>query len=146
MKKLIAICAMAAGMAFAQTTTSTTTTATPAPGQGLKARLQKGLIKALDLTDAQKQQAKTILQATKQQAQPLAQQLKAGRQALSEAVQAGDTARIQQVAAEVGNLQGQVLAIRSAGMAKFLAILTPDQKAKALEFRQKVQQVLGARG
>ena len=143
--KLVALGAMAAAMAFTQTTT---TTATPAAGKapGLKAQLQRRLIKALDLTDAQKQQAKTILQATKQQAQPLVQQLKPARQALNAAVQAGDTTKIQQLALEVGNLQGQVLAVRSAGMAQFYALLTPDQKSKAAAFRQKAQEVLGGKG
>lgn len=132
-------------MAFAQTT-APTTPAQPAAGKGLRAQLQKRLIKVLNLTDAQKQQAKAILQDTRAKAQPLAQQLKQGRQALSAAVQAGDTTKIQQLSLDVGNLQGHVLAVRSEGMAKFLALLTPDQKAKAAEFKQKVQQVLGAKG
>jgi Spy/CpxP family protein refolding chaperone len=140
MRKLLAICALAAGMAFAQTTTTTTT---PAAGTGLKAKVQKRLIQALDLSDAQKQQAKAILQATRQQAQPLAEKLKEGRQALSAAVEAGDTARIPDLAAAVGNLQGKVLAIRAQGRAQLFALLTPNQKTKAVEFMQKVQQVLG---
>ena len=142
-KTIVTVGALAAAMAFAQTTT-------PAPatvkGAGLKAKVQKQLIKALDLTAAQKQQAKAILQATKQQAQPLVAQLKQGREDLSAAVQAGDTAKIQQVAQQVGALQGQVLAIRAQGKAQFFALLTPDQKIKAVDFQQKLRQVLGAKG
>lgn len=145
LKTIVTVGALAAAMAFAQTTS---TTAAPAAvkGAGLKAKVQKQLIKALDLTAAQKQQAKTILQAAKQQAQPLVAQLKQGRQDLSAAVQAGDTAKIQQVAQQVGALQGQVLAIRAQGKAQFFALLTPDQKVKAADFQQKLQQVLGAKG
>lgn len=142
--KLIAIGAMAAGMALAQTTTPAPAAAGKAPA--LKVRVQRRLMKILNLTDAQKQQAKAIQQATKQQAQPLAQQLKQERQSLNGAIQAGDKAQIQQISAAMGQLQGQVLAVRSAGRAQFLALLTPDQKAKAAEFRQKVKQVLGAKG
>jgi Spy/CpxP family protein refolding chaperone len=146
MTKLIAVCAMAAGMAFAQTTTTTTTTTTTnaqAAGAGLKAKAQKHLIRALNLTQAQKQQAKAILQATRQQAQPLAAKLKESRQALSAAVQAGNTAQIPNLAAAVGTLRGQVLAVRAQGRAQILALLTPDQKTKAMEILQKAKQVLG---
>ena len=139
---LTALGAIAAAMAIAQTTT----TAAAAPPATIKARLRKQLINALDLSATQKQQAKTILQSTKTQVQPLAQQLKQDRQALSAAIQSGDTATIQQLSTAIGTIQGQVLAARSAGMAQFYALLTPDQKAKAVEFQQKVQQVLGAKG
>jgi Spy/CpxP family protein refolding chaperone len=132
-------------MAVAQTTT---TTAPAAAGKALalKAKVRRQLTQALDLTGAQKQQAKAILQATRQQAQPLAQPLKQSRQSLSAAIQAGDTAGIQQISTAMGNLQGQVLAIRPAGKAQLYALLTPEQKAKAMEFQQKVQQVLGVKG
>ena len=138
-----AIGAMAAALAIAQTTPATVAPAAPAT---LKAHLQRQLIKALDLTAAQKQQARTILQATRQQVQPLAAQLKQDRQTLSAAIQAGDTAKIPQISTAMGILQGQVLAIRSAGKAQFYALLTPDQKSKAVEFEQKAREVLGAKG
>jgi Spy/CpxP family protein refolding chaperone len=141
---LVAIGAMAAGMAFAQTTTPAPAAAGKAPA--IKAQVRRRLLKALNLTDAQKQQAKAIHQATKTQAQPLALQLKQERQSLNAAVQAGDTAHVQQISAAMGQLQGQVLAIRSAGRVQFLAVLTPEQKAKEAEFRQKVKQVLGSKG
>jgi Spy/CpxP family protein refolding chaperone len=139
MRKLITLCAIAAGLALAQTPTTTSTTAPATP----RVRVQKRLIQALALTEAQKQQAKAILQATRAQAQPLAQQLQADRQALSAAVQAGDTAAIQDLSAKMGTLRGQVLAARSQGMAQFFALLTPDQKTKAQDFLAKVKQVLG---
>jgi Spy/CpxP family protein refolding chaperone len=133
-----ALGAMAAGMALAQTSA-------PSPAAP-KARLTKNLIQALDLSAAQKQQGKTILQNTRQQTQPLAQQLKADRQSLSAAVQSGDSAQIQQLSTAMGTLHGQVLAIRSAGKAQFYALLTPDQKAKAAAFEQKAHEVLGGKG
>jgi hypothetical protein len=43
----------------------------------------------------------------------------------------------------MGSLRGNVLAVRSQALSKFYALLTPDQKTKAEEFRQKAQQVLG---
>jgi Spy/CpxP family protein refolding chaperone len=130
--------AMTAAMAIAQTT--------PAAQTPVKAHVTKELIQAVDLTKAQKHQAKTIRQATRQQAQPLAQQLKQNRQSLTAAIQAGDTAQIQQLSATVGTLTGQVLAVRSAGKAQFYALLTPDQKAKAAAFEQKAHEVPPAKG
>ena len=113
--------------------------------QALRAQLQKRMMNSLGLTDAQKEQAKSIRQATQQNAQALTQQLKQNRQALAAAVQAGDLGKIEQLSADIGNLQGHVLAIRSTGRAKVMALLTPEQKAKAAAFRQKAQEVLGGR-
>ena len=129
------ISAMAAGLAIAQTSAPS--------GATVKARLQKQLLQSLDLTATQKQQAKTILQNTRQQAQPVLAQIKQQRQSLNAAIQAGDTAQIQPLSTALGTLQGQVLALRSAGKAQFYALLTPDQKAKAQVFAQKVRDVLG---
>jgi Spy/CpxP family protein refolding chaperone len=124
---------------------------TPAPSAApaaapVHARVRRQMMRELALTPEQKQQAKTILQNTRQQAQPLAQQLHQNRQALTAAVQAGDSAKIQQLSNTMGSLEGQVLAIRSAGRAQFFALLTPDQKAKAAAFRQKAHEVLGRKG
>ncbi len=135
---LAALGAMMAGIALAQP-------AAPAPAK-LKARLMKRMIQTLELTPAQKQQAKSILQNTRQQAQPLAQQLKTERQSLNAAIRSGDSAQIQQLSTAMGTLQGQLLGIRSAGRAQFYGLLTPDQKAKAAAFEQKAREVLGGRG
>jgi Spy/CpxP family protein refolding chaperone len=69
--------------------------------------------------------------------QPLAQQLRQDRQSLRAAIQAGNTGQIQQLSTAMGTLQGQMIAIRSAGRAQFYALLTPDQKAKVPQFQPK---------
>jgi Spy/CpxP family protein refolding chaperone len=132
---------LAAGFAIAQTTA--TPQAGAAQGNGVRALVQKRMLQALNLTDTQKQQAKTIFQSARQTAQPLAQQLKQDRAALTAAVEAGDSAKIQQLSTDMGSLRGNVLGVRSQALSKFYALLTPDQKTKAEEFRQKAQQVLG---
>lgn len=141
------VAALAAGMAFAQTP-APAPAPTPAPGKAAmrpRAVLRRRLLQALNLTDAQKQQAKTIFQQTKQNVQPIAQQAKQNREALAAAVKANDTAQIQHLAAQQGNLQGQVLAMRSESMAKFYATLTPEQRAKAEQIQQKIRQRIGQR-
>jgi Spy/CpxP family protein refolding chaperone len=138
--RFAAVAALAAGMAFAQPPAPA-----PQPGPGKaamkpRAVLKRRLLKVLNLTAAQKQQAKTIFQQTRQNVQPIAQRAKQNREALAAAVKANDTAQIQHLAAQQGNLQGQVLAMRSESMAKFYATLTPDQRTRAEEIQQRVRQ------
>lgn len=132
--RLTVLGAMAAAMALAQTAGETPAApAQPSPAPA-RAHARKEMLQSLNLTAAQRQQAKTIFQNTHQQVQPLVQQLRQDRQSLEAAVQAGDTAQIQQLSAAMGALHGQMLGARSAGMAQFYALLTPDQKAKAAQF------------
>ncbi len=138
--KFASVAALAAGMAFAQAP------AQPAPQPGTAtvkphAAMRHRMLKALNLTAAQTQQAKTIFQQTRQSAQPLAEQAKENRQALAAAVKANDTAQIQQLAAKQGTLQGQLLTLRAESRAKLYSILTPDQRTKADQMQQKMQQM-----
>jgi len=110
---------------------------TPAAQAPARAHSRREMLQSLDLTIAQKQQAKTIFRNTRRTVQPLAQQLQQDRQSLQAAVQPGDTAQIQQLSAAMGTLHGQMLGARSVGMAQFYALLTPDQKAKAAQFNPK---------
>jgi len=139
--KLAAIGALAAGMAFAQTPVTTTGRlglgkVAARPGAALRLRV----LQALNLTDAQKAQFKTIRQQTKQSLQPVRDQLTANRQAMAAAVKANDATQIQQLATTQGSLQGQVLAIRMQAQAKMYNSLTPDQRAKLDQIRQKIQE------
>jgi Spy/CpxP family protein refolding chaperone len=133
--KLAMMGAVAATLAVAQTTP--VVPAAPAADTVQKGQAQKQLMQELALTKKQKLQAKAIRQSTKKETEPLTEQVKQERQALSAAVQAGDNAKIQQVSTQLGTLQGQLLAAKSTGKAQFLSILTPEQKAKAVELQQK---------
>ena len=137
---LAAIAAFAAGMGFAQTTDP----AQPQAGAAGKPRatLRHRMLQALDLTDAQKQQAKTIFQQARQNAQPLRQELKQNRQSLAAAAKANDTAQIHQLTTQQGNAMGRLADTRTQAMAKFYATLTPEQRAKADSIRQRTQQRL----
>jgi Spy/CpxP family protein refolding chaperone len=75
--KLGLIAAIAAGMAVAQP-------AVPARGPG-RQMVRQRMMKALDLTDSQKEQARQIFQQARKTAQPVAKQLKDNRQALQAA-------------------------------------------------------------
>ena len=138
--KFAAVGALAAGMAFAQAPV----TNPPASNNGQtstvrpRARFHQRMMNALNLTDAQKQQAKTIFQQARESAKPVFQELKQNRQALTAAVKADNNSQIRELAAKQGNLRGQLLAIRSGAMAKFYQVLTPEQRAKADQMHQKM--------
>jgi Spy/CpxP family protein refolding chaperone len=134
--------ALAAGLALAQTPASAPQAAPTgtAAAKTHRGALRHRMVKALGLTDAQKQQAKAIFQETKTANQPIRAQLQQNRQALAAAVKANDIGQIRQLAQVQGTLRGQMMAARSEGMAKFYATLTPDQKAKAGQSLQNMRQ------
>ena len=127
-------------MVFAQ---APSTTAQPGGG---KAAVRRRIAQALNLTDAQKQQAQAIIQQTRQTVQSLRQQAKQNRQALMAAIQAGKgDVEIHQLALTQGNLAGQLVAARMEALAKFYNTLTPEQRAKADQMGQKLRQMLKQR-
>jgi Spy/CpxP family protein refolding chaperone len=108
--------------------------------------VRRRIAQALNLTDAQKQQAQAIIQQTRQAVQPLRQQAKQNRQALIAAIQAGKSdVEIHQLALTQGNLAGQLVAARAEALAKFYSMLTPEQRAKAALMRQRVRQMIEQR-
>ena len=126
-----AVTALAAGMALAQAPATGTQ---PAPQKAPFTHPVFGheqMMQALNLTTAQKQQAKTIFGDARQKAEPIRQEMRQNREALYAAVKANNTSQIERLSSHQGELQGKALAIRSEAMAKFYAILTPEQRTKA---------------
>ncbi len=87
----------------------------------------------LNLTDAQKTQAKEIFQASRDSAKPVATQLADARKALRNAVKSNaPESQIDQLSANVGTLNGQLTAIRTKAFSKFYnMVLTPEQRDQA---------------
>ena len=85
----------------------------------------------LNLTDSQKDQTKAIFDAEQQAMQALRDPIRQAHDALDQASKdnKSDT-EIDKLAAAVGNLAGQAAAIHAKSQAKFLALLTSDQKEK----------------
>lgn len=133
--RILTALALAAGLTYAQGVASTKPVRQKMLGQKL--------VRQLNLTDAQKQQSKAIVQQARRDSEPLKQELKQNRKAMSEAVQSGkNESEIRQLAAAQGATLGQLIAVRSQARARFLAQLTPEQKAKAAEARQQIRQKL----
>ena len=87
-----------------------------------------------NLTDAQKQQATDFFNAARQENQPLQESMKQARTTLVDAAESGDEAQLDQAAAKVGTLSGQIAAVRAKAFAKLYSVLTPEQRQKADQF------------
>jgi Spy/CpxP family protein refolding chaperone len=139
--EIAAAVALAAGVLFALQTPATGTE--PAPRQAPLEHPVFGhqqMMQALNLTTAQQQQAQTIFGDANQKAQPLQQEMRQNREALFAAVKANNTSQIERLSSQQGELQGKAMAIRSEAMAKFYAILTPEQRTKADQIHQQMRQ------
>jgi Spy/CpxP family protein refolding chaperone len=112
----------------------------PAMRMVLGGAMPQWVLRQLNLTDSQKQQAQAIFQNARQSSQPLQAQMKPNRQALTAAVKQNNGPQIQQLSVTIGNLQGPLLSIRSEAMATFYALLTPDQQAKVDQAQQRFGQ------
>lgn len=123
---------LAAGLTFAQTETATAPNppAAHAHGQGFHGRpMFARMARKLNLTDAQREQAKGIFQDMRAQAKPIRVQLQAGRQALVSAAVAGkSTDELSQLAQAQAPQLAQLAVLRAQALGKFYAILTPAQQ------------------
>lgn len=90
------------------------------------------LAEKLNLTEAQRTQAKSIWQSARESSRPLAQQLRQAHVALRDAAKAGKTsAEIDQLAANAGHISGQLTAVRAKAFERLYALLTPEQRTTA---------------
>jgi Spy/CpxP family protein refolding chaperone len=103
--------------------------ATPPDPQTMAQMRVNGLARILNLTDAQKTQATSIFTAAYTADESIRSSLQTDRKSLASAVRANPTGPIDTLAATIGNLEGQILAIDSKAEASFYAILTKDQQA-----------------
>ena len=94
------------------------------------ARQVARLTTLLDLTTAQATQATSIFTAAQAAAAPLQTTLDTDQTNLQAAIKSNTTATIDQLAAAIGTIEGQLLDIRAKADAAFYAILTTAQQTK----------------
>lgn len=109
------------------------------PFQHDPARMLDHVSLMLDLTDAQKQTAKTLFESARSQAEPVIAQLKQGHEEISAAVKSNNTAALDTLSARQGALIGQVIAIHTKTFGQFYTQLTPAQKEKAEKIHTQMQ-------
>jgi len=102
----------------------------PTSEQMIERRIQM-LTTLLTLDATQQQQAKTIFTNAATASQALREPSRAAHDALQEAVKGGASdAQLDQLAAQVGSLNGQAAAIHAKSQSKFRALLNSTQKEK----------------
>jgi Spy/CpxP family protein refolding chaperone len=100
------------------------------PQHHARATMMERMAKRYNLSADQQSQATTIFHGAREQAKALSPQLKQEHQAVSAAIKTDNEAQIDQILHHDAAMNAQARAIHAKAMAKFYAILTPDQKAK----------------
>ncbi len=98
------------------------------------------MAKELNLTDAQKQQIKTIMQTDRASMRPLLQQQAENRKAMLAATANGafDQAKVQAIANQQAQTMAQLMVQKASIQHQiYTQVLTPDQRTKADQMREK---------
>ncbi len=98
------------------------------------------MARELNLTDAQKQQIKTIMQSNHASMRPLMLQLAENRQAMLTATASGafDQAKVQAIANQQSQVMAQLMVQKASVQSQiYTQVLTADQRATADQMRQK---------
>jgi len=97
------------------------------------------MFRNLDLTDQQKTEIKKIMDAERSIMEPVHQQLRENRQAIQGATKDGqfNEGEVTQLAEKQGDLMAQVIVSRERVQAQIWQVLTPEQRAKLAQWREK---------
>jgi Spy/CpxP family protein refolding chaperone len=100
------------------------------------------LFQELDLTDAQKDQVKTLFSGAKEDSQEAREAYRDARKALHEAIhaEAFNEAAIRQAAASVATFEANRAVARAELFQEILKVLTPEQRQKLAEIRADRQE------
>lgn len=101
----------------------------------------------LDLTDAQREQARTIVQGQRDELTQIRERLRTAHKALNDAVAAPqfDEATVRARSADLAAAQADAAVLRAKVRSEVWAILTPEQQQKATELRAKMAERSGRR-
>lgn len=94
-------------------------------------------LRALDLSDAQRQQMRAIFESHQDELKTLGDRMMTARKALDDSITADtvDEAAIRTRAADVGAVEADAAVLRAKMHAAVFAVLTPEQQQKAKELR-----------
>lgn len=130
----LAVVTIAAGIVLAQNPA-------PAPeGKGPRGKHNRmeRIANYLELTPAQREQAKAIWQQARQESKPYVDQLREARKALAQAIKANQPeSELQRLGEAQGVAMGKLAGIRAKAAADVYALLTPEQKQKADKLHEK---------
>jgi protein CpxP len=108
-------------------------------GQNHEHKHHHAFWKALDLTDAQRQQVHQMVEGDKPAAKGLMVNLLNAEKALHDAIakNPGDEATIRSLSATLGNAKTELIVQRAKVRSQVVGILTPEQKQKLAQWDQK---------
>ncbi len=110
-------------------------------GFGRHGGMLKRMTRELNLTDAQQTQIKSIMIAEKTKIQPLRQQLRQNEQAENASINGTfDQAQATAFAGKQSQIMSDLIVEKERTKSQIYAVLTPDQRQKALQLMQEHQQ------
>jgi protein CpxP len=132
-KTFVAVMATAAGLVFASASYGQTPTQAPPPA---------GPMSPLNLTQAQRDEIRTLREAQRKESQALREQMRAARQQLRQAMRADvpDEAAVRSAAGAVAALQTDQAALQARAKGQFMKALTPEQQAQLKQMRVRAAQ------
>jgi periplasmic protein CpxP/Spy len=103
-------------------------------------------LRALDLTDAQREQVRAVMESHRDEQKAVGDRMMAARKALDDAIAADtiDEAAIRAKALELGAVEADAAVMRAKVRAAVFALLTPEQVKKAKELRAEMEQQMKA--
>ncbi len=98
-------------------------------------------LRGLDLTDAQREQVKAIMESHRDEQKAIGDRTQAARKALHEAIAADafDETAVRAKAAEIGAVEADAAVLQARIKSEIFAILTPEQVKKAKELRSQME-------
>jgi Spy/CpxP family protein refolding chaperone len=92
-----------------------------------------------DLTDAQREQVRAILERHADRIQPLAERAHAAREAVNTAVMSGNAGNLQALSIEVGNAETELTFAQAQVQSEIFNVLTAEQKQTIAERRKQME-------
>ena len=98
-------------------------------------------IRELNLTDAQREQVRTIMESHRDQQKAIGDRMQAARKALHDAIAAEnlDESAIRAAAADLGTIEADAAVLQAKIRGEVFALLTPEQAKKAKELRSEME-------
>jgi len=106
-------------------------------GFGKDAVMSDLMIEYLGITETQLADIQAFKRASAEQSRPIHEEIKSNNRALRAAMSAGDMVQIDTLAAQLGQLQGQLIAIGSKARVEIGNVLTAEQKDKKKQLGEK---------
>src|SRR5262249_5679694 len=100
-------------------------------------------LRSLNLSSDQQTQVQSILSASRAASRPILSQLRLAHSALADALLASPTADVSSQLASINTLRAQLLQNGAKTTQQLLAVLTPDQLAKAAQVKGQLGQLRG---